>query len=132
MITGTCLCGKIEYQAKPIGDLVFNCHCTMCQRSHGAAFATQAFIDATTLKFTKGEDLITEYESTVGIRVFCSKCGSRLMNYSRDKKTYASVAVACTNAKHTLKPKADCFSADKIDWCVLDEDLTHFEALPDL
>lgn len=132
MISGSCLCGQIEFQAEPIGDLIFNCHCTMCQRSHGAAFATQAFVDAKSLTFLKGKELITEYQSTVGIRVFCSACGSRLMNYSRDKTSYASVAVASTKEKNVLKPKADCFSADKIAWCVLDEHLTHFDALPNL
>lgn len=132
MITSTCLCEKIQFQAEPIPGMVFNCHCTRCQRSHGAVFATQAFVDPKTVKFLKGENLIKEYQSTGGIRAFCSECGSRLLNYSRDKTSYTSIAVPCVNEKNSLSPGADCFTDDKIDWCQLDANLKNYKALPDL
>jgi hypothetical protein len=132
MITSTCLCEKIQFHAEPIPGMVFNCHCTRCQRSHGAAFATQAFVDPATVKFIKGENLLNEYQSTGGIRSFCSECGSRLLNYSRDKTSYTSVAVACVQEKDALKPNADCFTANKIEWCSLDGQLKDYEGLPDL
>lgn len=132
MITGTCLCEKIQFQAEPIEGMVFNCHCTRCQRSHGAAFATQAFVAPLTVKFLKGENLIKEYQSTGGIRVFCAECGARLMNRSRDKTSYTSVAVASLQEKDTLQPVADCFTAHKITWCPLDDQIKKYQDLPEL
>ena len=41
-IQGGCLCGGIRYEVSgPLTD-VGNCHCSMCRRFHGAAFATYA------------------------------------------------------------------------------------------
>ncbi|MBI3562857.1 MAG: GFA family protein [Gammaproteobacteria bacterium] len=83
MINGSCLCGAIEYEVEEIPGKIYNCHCSQCRKSHGAAFATQVFARGATLRFIKGEELLKEYRQVPGhgvIRAFCSKCGSRLMN----------------------------------------------------
>ena len=85
---GKCLCGVIEFNAEEVPDLVFNCHCSRCRVSHGADYATQAFAVRSSLEFTKGREFLSEYESTGGIRTFCSKCGSRLMNYAKADGDY--------------------------------------------
>ena len=97
-MTGKCLCGAIEFTAEEIPDMVFNCHCSKCRISHGADYATQAFAVRSSLHFIKGKEVLKEYESTGGIRTFCSHCGSRLMNYAKNGGNYLSVAIACLDA----------------------------------
>jgi hypothetical protein len=115
-VTGQCLCGAIHFEAQEIPGVVYNCHCTRCRISHGAAFATQAFAVRSTLKFHSGRELLKEYESTGGIRAFCSQCGSRLMNYAKNDGDYLSIAVACLDESYRGAPVADAFLDFKAQW----------------
>ncbi|MCZ6617560.1 MAG: GFA family protein [Gammaproteobacteria bacterium] len=56
-----------------------NCHCSICRKASGAAYATIAFARAEDFRWRKGEDLIGRYETPAnGSRSFCTKCGSKL------------------------------------------------------
>lgn len=78
-ISGACLCGLVRYEVR--GSLTFagNCHCSICRRSHGAAYATWAGVPAGAFRWTEGEDLVERYRSSPGAeRAFCRRCGSPL------------------------------------------------------
>lgn len=128
---GKCLCGEVEFRAQEIPGMVFNCHCTRCRISHGADYATQAFASRSSLTFVRGEHLLKEYESTGGIRTFCSNCGSRLMNYAKNQGDYLSVAIACLDASYQGKATAHCFTGSKAPWHTPDSDIASFETFPD-
>lgn len=127
---GKCLCGLIEFTVEEIPEMVFNCHCSRCRVSHGADYATQAFAVRSSLKFLKGEDKLTEYESTGGMRCFCSNCGSRLMNYAKDGGDYLSIAIACLDSSYKGKAQSRCFTGSKAPWHTPSEDIPQFEELP--
>ncbi len=131
MVKGSCLCGAIEYQVELIEGMVFNCHCSLCRKSHGAAFATQAFAQGETLEFTKGEDLLSEYQGKKGIRAFCGACGSRLMNYLPDKKDYLSVALSCLDGDVEVRPVSHVFVGSKACWFEPSDDIPSFTELPE-
>ena len=38
--SGGCLCGKVRYEASETPGWVGHCHCRLCRRHTGAAFAT--------------------------------------------------------------------------------------------
>jgi hypothetical protein len=42
---GSCFCGGVLYEADRVA-LMSHCHCTMCRKTSGAAFATWAHIEA--------------------------------------------------------------------------------------
>jgi len=79
MITGRCLCGNIRYEiAGRLGPIVY-CHCSMCRRATGSAFATSASVRTSEFGVVAGSELISEYESSPSnVRAFCSRCGSPL------------------------------------------------------
>ena len=131
MITGSCLCGSIEYEVEPIPGKIFNCHCTQCRKSHGAAFATQAFAQGSTLSYVKGEELISEYDGHGGVRAFCSRCGSRLMNYAPDKNLYLSVALSCVDSEYEGKPIAHANVDFKAVWHSPSKDIPSFPGMPE-
>lgn len=131
-MTGSCLCGEIEFEVDEMPGMVFNCHCSRCRKAHGAAFATQAFAVRSSLKFTKGQELLKEYDSSPkGIRAFCSNCGSRLMNYAKDHGPYLSVAIACLDGDYRGKPVAHAFAASKASWHEPSADIPAFSGIPD-
>lgn len=131
MIKGSCLCGAIEYEVEPVFDKVFNCHCSQCRKSHGAAFATQAFAKGETLKFLKGAELLNEYTGHGGVRAFCSNCGSRLMNYAPDKSLYLSVALSSVDSEHMGKPIAHANVDSKASWHEPTNDIPSYNGMPD-
>jgi len=131
MIKGSCLCGAIEFEVEPIEDKIYNCHCSECRKSHGAAFATQMFAKGDTLSFIKGVEHLKEYIGHGGVRAFCSNCGSRLMNYAPDKKMYFSVALACVDSVFTGKPIAHAFVGSKASWYTPSTDIPSFAEMPE-
>lgn len=130
-MNGKCLCTEIEFTATEVPGMVFNCHCAKCRTSHGADYATQAFAVRDSLKFTKGEDKLKEYQSTGGIRCFCSNCGSRLMNYANDGGDYLSIATACLDENYEGKAAAHCFTGSKASWHKPIESIPSFDEFPD-
>ena len=79
MLRGSCLCGDVRYEVTgPVHD-VHNCHCSMCRKSHGAAFSTFARLTASDLRIVAGSDHVRAYRSSAPIeRTFCATCGARL------------------------------------------------------
>jgi hypothetical protein len=131
MIKGSCVCQEVQYEVEEITGQIYNCHCSICRKSHGAAFATQVLAKGETLKFIKGETVISEYKHRLGLRVFCSICGSRLINYARNKKRYLSVALASIDGDFNGKPVADCFVNSKADWYEPSGEIPAFDELPE-
>jgi len=131
MVKGSCLCGGIEYEVELVPGKIFNCHCSECRKSHGSAFATQAFAVGDTLKFTKGEDLLSEFEEGHCKRAFCSKCGSRLMNYAPDKSFYLSVALSSLDTNIEHGPVAHAYVSDKANWHNPSIDIPSFNEVPE-
>ena len=42
MLTGSCLCGDIAFAIDGPIETMAHCHCSMCRKFHGSAFATFA------------------------------------------------------------------------------------------
>jgi hypothetical protein len=76
---GSCLCGGIRYQLSSELRGTTHCHCSMCRKAHGAAFATHGGVPKSDLRLLAGAELLREYRSSPTIaRSFCSQCGSQL------------------------------------------------------
>lgn len=79
MYKGSCLCGVISFELKSAPKAAVNCHCRMCQKQHGAAFATYVSVPVQNLVYLSGLDELTAYTSSPGItRKFCRLCGSNI------------------------------------------------------
>lgn len=75
-LTGGCLCGRVRYSARPAGE-VTHCHCRMCQRGTGAAFATWILVRNVAIDLA-GQ--VAYFRSSNEVRRgFCPVCGSSLM-----------------------------------------------------
>ena len=61
MITGRCECAKVKYQvAGELKDFC-HCHCSICRRIHGAAFATWGEISRGEFTYLSGENDLKTY-----------------------------------------------------------------------
>ena len=128
---GRCLCGQIEFEFEPRDGVAMNCHCSMCRRAHGAAFASMLLSSKDSLKFIKGSEALKEYYSSeFGVRAFCSECGSRLMNYAKSHSNYMSVALSAVVDECGIKPAANVQVGSKASWYTPAEDIPAFEEFP--
>ena len=77
MLTGSCLCGDIAFEINGPVDQIGHCHCSMCRKFHGAAFATFAVTAPEHFHWRQGEDKAAHFRSSShGWRNFCPRCGS--------------------------------------------------------
>ena len=79
-MTGSCLCGKIRYQADGELTLMHHCHCQRCRKHHGAAFVTDGLVAASGFRWLAGESELRSYAAPgwQSTRFFCGTCGSSL------------------------------------------------------
>ncbi len=52
MYKGSCLCGSIYFQLQGTLTDIIHCHCSLCRKASGSAYATNGFINAEDLKIT--------------------------------------------------------------------------------
>lgn len=90
----------------------------MCQKQHGAAFATYASVPKSDLRYTCGQDQLTSYNSSEGIvRKFCRVCGSNIeWSGSREFSNWASIAVAALDTSFCPERVKDVHLESKVCW----------------
>jgi hypothetical protein len=116
-IGGGCLCGAVRFEVTGPLDRVAHCHCTMCQRAHGAAFVTWAAVPEAGFRITAGEGDLTHYRSSeIGTRSFCRRCGSSMFCRLDTRPGEIDVALASLAADHGASPRAHLFWDDRADW----------------
>jgi hypothetical protein len=77
VVQGSCLCGNVRYEVNGPFEVMSHCHCSMCRKHHGAAFATFVSVPLAGFRWVAGENEISTYQSSnYGKRTFCGKCGS--------------------------------------------------------
>lgn len=75
--SGSCLCGAVVFVATLPSRWVAHCHCTRCQRAHGAAFVTWAgFVESDVVIADEQAQLRWHPGIEGGRRAFCGCCGS--------------------------------------------------------
>ena len=78
--SGQCLCGSVKYSVDSLEPNTGNCHCKMCRKFHGAAYATYAQAKRGNFHWLSGEESIQNYVGENNtVRKFCKVCGSSLI-----------------------------------------------------
>jgi len=126
---GSCLCGVVKFEIDEFLPQVAHCHCSMCRKFHGAAFATIAGVSRSRFRWVEGEPALKEYTAANGTtRTFCSHCGSSLMFASpRVPKDVVEIALGAVDGDIPVKPDAHIFVGSCANWTVLCDGLPQYE-----
>lgn len=128
-ITGSCLCKSIGYEITGAVDIMGNCHCSMCRKSHGAPFVTWLVISPGQFRWTAGEDFVQSFDSSPGTqRCFCRQCGTTLATSHAGK--VSEVAVGTIDGDPGLRPGAHIFVGSKAPWHEITDQLPQFAEWP--
>ena len=127
-IKGSCLCGEIQYAVRALEPMMGHCHCSMCRKFHGAAFATLASVKTENFQWISGEALLKSYKADNGtVRKFCGECGSSLIFVpSNDDGKLVEFSVATLNVDIDLKPDVHIFTQYKSSWYDIEDSLPKF------
>jgi hypothetical protein len=77
--SGSCLCGAVQFEYDGPSLWCAHCHCTLCQRAHGAPVVTWVGVAQERFRLADGGTLTWYRSSADSQRGFCSRCGSTLL-----------------------------------------------------
>ncbi len=116
MLEGSCLCGKVAYEADTDPQPMAHCHCQTCRKTHGSAFSSVMAVPRESFRLVRGEDLLRAFESSPGkFRRFCSACGSHIMA-ERTGEPVVLLRLGCLDTKIDEEPKVHIWRSDGATW----------------
>jgi hypothetical protein len=127
---GSCLCGSITFEVDDFIAQTGNCHCSMCRKFHGAAFATLGEARRDCFRWVSGEAMLKDYTAANGtVRTFCNNCGSSLMFFSPAAAAdLVEIALGCFDDEVPVKPDAHIYLGSGVEWAAPGDDLPRYEA----
>lgn len=130
-LTGSCLCGTVQYIVNGPIKAVANCHCNNCQKTTGSVFATIAVIGQDDLEVTQGQDNLANYKvSEKATKYFCRTCGTPIFNlHSRYPGNYMT-QVGSLNDPSLVSPAINIFCHNMSPWVQNIADLRCFDREP--
>jgi hypothetical protein len=117
MASGKCLCGAVAFSMEFPSNWVAHCHCTMCQRAHGAAFVTWVSAADTRVSIQDSAGCLRWHASSPEAqRGFCSRCGSSL--FFRSTKWPGEIHIALANFTDSVDraPQVHGYYGTHVSW----------------
>ncbi len=129
MYIGKCLCGNVQITIKgKISDII-HCHCSLCRKNSGTAYATNGFINASDFEFSSGKECLTEFSFKPGrIRHFCSSCGSPVYSSNKQDPGRYRIRLGILDSDIAERPISHNFVSSKANWEELDVRLPRYDA----
>jgi len=129
MYIGKCLCGEIEIKITgEIGDII-HCHCSLCRKNSGTAFATNGFVNVTDFEITLGKDNLSEFSFKPGKnRHFCTRCGSPVYSSNEQDPSRYRVRLGILDPDIIERPISHNFVSSKANWEALDAKLPRYDS----
>jgi hypothetical protein len=126
---GQCLCGSIKYAVDKIELKMGHCHCSMCRKFHGAAFATFGEARRENFHWIEGENLLRSYQAENGtVRRFCQQCGSSMtFAASAEHSDVVEFSLGTLETPLDIKPDVHIFVGSKANWSIICDGLPQYE-----
>ena len=127
MLTGSCLCGDIAFEVHGEIERMVHCHCSMCRKLHGSAFATFGMTGGDAIRWLRGAEKVAHYRSSAeGGRSFCPRCGSALPSPSASGPVAYIPLGNLAEAPGSL-PGLHFFTGSKAPWHTIADDQEQHE-----
>jgi hypothetical protein len=114
MLEGSCLCGAIKWQASAEPRSVHHCHCSMCRKWTGAAFATLAWFPRSAVQW-RGPAPLLFRSSPIALRSHCHACGTSLY-LAYDGKDELGIAIGSMQNPEVVVPTHHYGSEGRLSW----------------
>jgi hypothetical protein len=123
-VTGGCLCGSVKFEAALPSLWCAHCHCSMCQRYHGAPVVTWVGFSAEGFRITVGENTLRWFSSSAAAqRGFCGDCGSSILFKSEKWPDETHVSLVNIQDPIDRQPEGHVHYGSHVDWLELSDSL---------
>jgi hypothetical protein len=127
---GSCLCGAVRFTVTLPTLWVAHCHCTRCQRAHGAAFVTWVGTRTVETRIDDPEGALRWHVAPEGgTRGFCGHCGSPMFFRADRWPGELHIARALFQDPIDRAPQSHVYTDTRVDWVTLADHLP-VESLP--
>lgn len=117
MLKGSCLCGGIRYEIDGEITRIGLCHCAMCRKASGTAYAANAPVPLAQFRLIAGEELLTAYASSPGKqRYFCERCGAPIYSRSEKYPDLLRIRIGALDSPTNHRPDYHFMFDSKADW----------------
>ena len=119
-LEGGCHCGAIRYLIMSVPLMVYNCHCTNCQRISGGAFSTNVTISPDSLEIVLGDPGVLSWNSDAGAKRFawfCNSCHSRIAHgWQEGGPPILNVRAGTLDDTSWVRPVVDIWKTSAQPW----------------
>jgi hypothetical protein len=128
MTRGSCLCGGVRYELDGELGPIALCHCGMCRKASGTAFASNASISRHAFRLVAGAELVRQYESSAGSRrCFCGTCGSPIFSESAEMPDHVRLRLGLLDDDPGARPAYHFAVNFKAPWWTITDALPQLE-----
>ena len=119
-VDGTCLCGKVTFEAEIDPNRVAICHCSDCQKNSGSAYGVVASVTEGRFHLLTGtlqEYVKTAESGRVRHLSFCPNCGTRIHACTKnDPSAFFGLRVGTIRQRVQLTPKVQVWCDSALPW----------------
>lgn len=133
-LTGGCQCGKVRYEIRAAPLMVYNCHCTTCQRISAGAFNISVAILHAGFEMTGAGPARYEWVSEAGAKRygrFCGDCGTRIVHGHVPERPVLSLRGGTLDDPGWLTPVADIWTRSAHAWALAPDTRLQYEKQPE-
>ena len=130
--TGRCQCACVvfEFFAEPT-DASF-CHCSVCRKLSGSAFAAYIEVATGDLRVTAGSGSIRRYDVTARLtKKFCETCGTPMFTEHSAFPQFTYVSLGVLDDDEGVVPEYHQFTGSKAQWYAITDGLPQYEEWPE-
>ena len=130
-ITGSCLCGELEYRIT--GEITDGCycHCAICRKLSGSAFAAYGAVKTSDLVWIKGENAIATFSPTPDTtRGFCANCHSFVFSKHVLEPENTFISLGTLDNTDSVQILYHQFTGHRVPWCDLEDKLKKYGEWP--
>jgi hypothetical protein len=129
MYQGSCLCGAISVELKGPIESIIHCHCSLCRKNSGTAYATNGFINTKDFTVLDPQNKLTYFEFKKGkLRHFCAVCASPIYSSNTENPTKLRIRLGILDSDIEERPLSHNFVSSKANWDNLDADLPRYDS----
>ena len=136
--TGRCQCGAVRFEARGDPLMVYACHCTICQKQSGSAFALNVLFDCATVALggaAAAHFLRPGHEGRQWRNYFCPSCGTRLYSHwftAAGDAPFVAVKAGTLDDTSWLKPGCHLWTSSAQPWLTFAPDDVIFPGAPEI
>jgi hypothetical protein len=118
VLTGSCLCGSVTYQARAPFLRFAHCHCGRCRKATGTGHASNIYVNPAHFEWVTGRELAKRFDLPTArsfSTTFCTACGSPLPHHTRSGREMV-IPAGSLDVAPGMSPQARIFWDSRVEW----------------